>query len=50
MIIDYDKNPNLDTDQKIKSLIQSLERALDELKLQIIQLESRVKSLEEGDE
>lgn len=31
MIIDYDQNPNLTTDEKLRSLKESVQRALDEL-------------------
>ena len=50
MILGYDKNPLLTTDQKLQSLIQNMQRALDELKIEITDLEKKVKALEEGAE
>jgi len=48
MILDYNHNQNLTVDQKLQSLIESMQMALDELKNEITTLEKRVKELEEG--
>ena len=50
MIIGYDRNPVLNTDQKIQSLIESMSKALDELKDEIADLEKKIERLEEGAE
>lgn len=48
MILDYNHNQNLTVDQKLQSLIESMQMALDELRNEITALEKRVKELEEG--
>ena len=46
MIIDYDKNPSLTADQKLQSLIESIQRMSDEITDQIEDLKKRVKEME----
>ena len=48
MIINYNHNQNLNVDQKLQSLIESMQMALDELKLEIAELDKKIKKLEEG--
>lgn len=48
MILNYDRNPVLTTDQKLLSLIESMQRALDEANNKIADLEKRIEKLEEG--
>jgi hypothetical protein len=50
MIIDYDKNPALTTDQKLMSLIESIQRAMDDMQIEIAELKARVSKAEEGAE
>jgi hypothetical protein len=47
MIIDYDKNPMLDTDEKLKSLVASIMLALNELQDRIYALEKKIEEMEE---
>ena len=47
MIIGYDRNPNLSTDQKLQSLINDLQRALDEMKEEIDMLKQKIEEREE---
>lgn len=35
MIVGYDKNPSLTEDQKLQSLVDSIQRAMDEMKMEI---------------
>lgn len=50
MIIDYDRNPALTTDQKLQSLIESIQRSFDEISVSIAELQKAVQKLEkEGD-
>lgn len=39
MLISYDKNPNLTEEQRLQSLINSIQRALNELQDKIAELE-----------
>lgn len=48
MIVDYDKNPALTVDQKMQSLIESIQRLSDELTDSIEDLKKRVKDIEES--
>ena len=41
MIIDYDRNPNLNTEQKLQSLIESVQMALDELASRCVEIEKQ---------
>lgn len=50
MIIDYDKNPSLTADQKIQSLIESIQRMSDEFTDSIEDLKKRVKEIEESEQ
>ena len=47
MIIDYDKNPALTVDEKMQSLIDSIQRATDELTDAISEIRKNVKEIEE---
>ena len=49
MIIDYDKNPVLTVDQKLQSLIDSIQRLSDEMTDSIEDLRKRVKDIEESE-
>ena len=42
MIIEYDRNKSLTEEQRLQSLIDSIQRALDELTIRIDQLEKKV--------
>ena len=48
MILDYDKNPALTVDQKLQSLIESMQRMSDEMTTSIEDLKKRIKELEES--
>lgn len=50
MIIDYDKNPVLTVDQKLQSLIDSIQRLSDEMTDNIEDLKKRVKTIEESEQ
>lgn len=50
MIINYDRNPNLTIDQKLQSLIDSIQLMSDEITDSIEDLKKEVKKLQEGDE
>lgn len=50
MIIDYDKNPVLTVDQKLQSLIDSIQRLSDEMTDSIEDLRKRVKKIEESEQ
>lgn len=49
MIVDYDKNPSLTIDQKLQSLIDSIHRALNEVRDDIDKLSKEVEEMKEGD-
>lgn len=49
MIVDYDKNPSLTIDQKLQSLIDSIHRALDEIRDDMDKLSKEVAEIKEGD-
>lgn len=49
MIVDYDKNPSLTVDQKLQSLIESIHRALDEIRDDLDKLSKEVAEIKEGD-
>lgn len=48
MIIDYDKNPVLTVDQKLQSLIDSIQRMSDDFTDSIEELKKKVKEIEEN--
>ena len=50
MIVDYDRNPRLTTDQKLQSLIDSIQRALNELTEEISKDRKDIKELQERTE
>lgn len=50
MIVDYDRNPRLTTDQKLQSLIDSIQRALNELTEEIAKDRRDIKELQERTE
>lgn len=50
MIVDYDRNPALTTDQKLQSLIESLLRMRDELQDSLADIEKRLSKLEQESE
>lgn len=45
--LDYDKNPMLTTDQKLKSLIDSIERSLLEIGDRLDAIDKEIKALKE---
>ena len=47
MIIDYDKNPLLGTDEKLMSLIASIQRSLDDVENKIDAINKEIKKLKE---
>lgn len=49
MIVDYDKNPSLTVDQKLQSLIESIHRALDEVKDDLNKISKEIAEIKEGD-
>lgn len=48
MIVDYDKNPQLDIDHKLLSLCESIQRAISELQDEINELRKEVKEISDG--
>ena len=46
MIIDYDKNPNISSEQRLQSLIESIRRAFEELSDNIMALEKQISAVE----
>lgn len=48
MIIDYDHNPALSTDQKLQSLAESMQRAIDEITATIEVLKAEIIKLQEN--
>ena len=48
MIINYDKNPRLTTDQKIQSLVANLQLALDELTSRCAEIEKRIEEIQKA--
>ena len=49
MIIDYDRNPALTVDQKLQSLIDSIQRLSDEMTEKIEDLRKEVRKLQESE-
>lgn len=49
MIIDYDRNPVLTTDQKLQSLIDSMQRAIDELTVSMETVKKELIKLQESE-
>ena len=49
MIIDYDKNPNLTVDQKLQSLIDSIQRATDEIADNIHEIRKEIEEIRESE-
>ena len=49
MIIDYDKNPALTVDQKLQSLIDSIQRSLDEISTDISGIRKDIEKLKESE-
>lgn len=47
MVLNYDRNPNLSEDQKLQSLVENVQRALDELQTKVFVLEHEVEKLKE---
>ncbi len=48
MIIDYDHNPNISTDQKLQSLVENLQLAYSEVASRCADLEKKVEELEKA--
>lgn len=48
MIVDYDRNPQLDIDHKLLSLCESIQRAISELQDEINELRKEVKEISDG--
>lgn len=49
MIIDYDKNTALNVDQKLQSLIDSIQRSLDEISIDISEIRREIEKLKESE-
>lgn len=49
MIIDYDKNPALTVDQKLLSLIESIQRSIDEISTDISEIRKEMEKLKESE-
>ena len=49
MIIDYDKNPALNVDQKLLSLIDSIQRTIDEISTDIVEIRKDIEKLKESE-
>ncbi len=50
MILDYDKNPALSTDQKLQSLVANIQRALDEQTSELQKVKKELEELKERTE
>ena len=50
MIINYDRNPNLTTDQKLQSLIENVQKAFDETMQELDSLKREIQKLNERTE
>jgi peptidoglycan hydrolase CwlO-like protein len=50
MIINYDRNPNLTTDQKLQSLIENVQKAFDETMQELDSLKKEIQKLNERTE
>lgn len=48
MIIDYDKNPTLTVDQKLQSLIESIQRSNDEIMTMLYELRKEIEQQREN--
>lgn len=48
MIIDYDRNPALTADQKLQSLIDSIQRAFDETTDIIKEMQKEIEKIQEN--
>lgn len=48
MIIDYDHNPRLNTDQKLQSLVESIQLLSDEFTTEIKAIKEEIKKLQES--
>lgn len=48
MIIDYDKNPALTVDQKLQSLIESIQRSNDEIMTMLYEIRKEIEKQEEN--
>ena len=46
MLIDYDHNPAASTDEKLRSLVESIQMALNEITSEIRALERKIEELE----
>ena len=49
MIIDYDKNPALTADQKLQSLIESIQRSINDITDQLIEVRKDIEKLKESE-
>jgi chaperonin cofactor prefoldin len=48
MVVNFDRNQNLTTDQKLQSLLESVQLALNEIDTRFDEISKAVKKLEEG--
>lgn len=48
MIIDYDRRPNATTDEKLQSLKENIQMALNEITINIETLQKQIKEIEEA--
>lgn len=47
MIVDYDRNPQLNVDRKVSSLCESIQRAINELQNEINELQKEIQKIKE---
>lgn len=48
MIIDYDHNPALNVDQKLQSLVESIQLLSDEILIEIESIKAEIKKIQEN--
>lgn len=46
-VIDYDKSPNISTEERLKSLADSARRAFDEITGELEELKTKIKEMEQ---
>lgn len=49
MVIDYDHNPSLTTDQKLQSLVESIQLMNSEITTKLEELSAEIKKIQEND-
>lgn len=48
MVVNFDRNQNLTTDQKLQSLLESVQLALNEIDTRFDEIDKAIKELEQG--